>query len=339
MSLLNARSLIHLSLPAHNNPGHLTQTSNPRHRKRKGLAAQLPAKYTMIETVTVIIPTTCEKRREAQLLRAIDSIQRQKGASAQVMLVVNGDRFDPTLYQQLRNRSDIITEYLSIGSLPKALEYGRSKIVTDYFGFLDDDDELLETAVATRLQALSSDPSLDVAVTNGYNVHNGQRNIRVQHCDNINTNPLLALTRENWLASCGGLFRTRTVTPDYFHDLMKYYEWTLLAFRITRDRKVTFINEPTYAVNDTPNSLSKTAEFIYTDEKVVSEMLSHPLPAEIKKELSKKLGRSLHAISCYERSNGHYRSAWRYHLRSLLCTGGLVYLLYTRKLILPQLYP
>lgn len=293
----------------------------------------------MSENVTVIIPTTCEKRRETQLLRAIDSVLQQKGATAQVMLVVNGNRFDPALYQMLQKRQDIVTEYLSIGSLPKALEYGRSKIVTDYFAFLDDDDELLETAISTRLQALINDPSLDVAVTNGYNVRNGQRSIRVQHCDNINTNPLLALTRENWLASCGGLFRTRTVTPDYFSDLMKYYEWTLLAFRVTRDRKVTFINEPTYAVNDTPNSLSKTAEFIYTDEKVVSEMLSHSLPAEIKKEFSKKLGRSLHAISCYERSNGHYRSAWRYHLRSLLCAGGLVYVLYTRKLLLPRLYP
>src|SRR5262245_55327336 len=98
----------------------------------------------MSVTITVIIPTTCEKQREAQLLAAIESIKAQSGIAAKILLVVNGSRFDAPLLAQLRERDDVCVEYREVGSLPLALEYGCTRVDTEFFCFLDDDDELLE---------------------------------------------------------------------------------------------------------------------------------------------------------------------------------------------------
>ena len=48
------------------------------------------------------------------------------------------------------------------------------------------------------------------------------------------TDPLRALVIENWLASCGGLFRSDRVSIDYFDGVTRHYEWTFLAYSLRR---------------------------------------------------------------------------------------------------------
>lgn len=289
----------------------------------------------MTATVTVIIPTTCELRRKEQLAQAIASIQQQKNVNAQILLVVNGQRFDPDMLAELRGRTDLKVEYREEGNLPKALVHGRRQVTTDYFCFLDDDDWLLEHSLDMRVQALERDASLDVAVTNGYNVFEQRREIRVRHTTDINTQPLLALIAGNWLASCGGLFRTSTIGAEYFEGLIKFYEWTLLAFRLCQERKILFINEPTFAIRDTPGSLSKSSDFVLSDEALLRLMLAGNIPDEARQALRRKLTGTLHTISEHLLDQGHYWRAWEYHLKSLFYPGGLVFLPYTRRLLWP----
>src|SRR5690606_14394 len=133
----------------------------------------------MPDSITIIIPTTCERPRLEQLDRAINSILHQSGVEAKVLIIVNGNRFDPAAYDSLRSRSDVVVEDREIGSAPKACEYGRSLIQTTYFGFLDDDDELLPNALSVRLGAFSKNPNADVVVTNGYNHFGETKELRI----------------------------------------------------------------------------------------------------------------------------------------------------------------
>lgn len=287
----------------------------------------------MSETVTVIIPTTCEKRRETQLLRAIDSIRRQKGVSAEILVVVNGKRFDPDLLASLQSRNDLVVEYLELGSAPKACAYGRATVKTRYFSFLDDDDELLEDSLQVRLDALATDSSLDLVVTNGYNETGGKREIRVKNGEKVNDDIQMALIEANWLTSCGGVFRSDSITESFFKEPAEYNEWTLLAFRIACTRKVLFINKPTFIVHSTPGSLSKSKAFVLSDADVIRSMISLTDRKDVQMALQRKLCGSLHYISDYLREQGSYFEAWKYHIKSLLCPGGLAYLPFTRKLL------
>lgn len=292
----------------------------------------------MSETVTVIIPTTCEKRREAQLLRAIDSIQRQKGVSANILVVVNGKRFDPDLLAVLKSRVDLVVEYLEQGSAPKACAHARTKIKTQYFSFLDDDDELLEDSLLVRLSAFKADPSLDLVVTNGYNEIEGKRELRVKNGERVNEDIQMALIEANWLTSCGGVFRSDSITETFFREPAEYNEWTLLAFRIACTCKVLFINKPTFVVHSTPGSLSKSKAFVLSDADVIRSMIGLTDRKDVRLALEKKLCGSLHYISDYLREQGNYIEAWKYHIKSLLYPGGLAYLSFTRKLIAPWIF-
>lgn len=289
----------------------------------------------MSESITVIIPTTCEKKRKDSLLRAITSIHQQTAGNAAVLLVVNGDKFDPELFSTLQNRNDVYVTYQKEGNLPKALAHGRSLVKSDFFAFLDDDDQLLENALTKRLAAFTQNPHLDAVVTNGYNESRQQRITRVIHGNEINKDPLKALVTGNWLASCGGLFRRTTIGPEFFDRLIPYYEWTLIAFRLCTTRKMQFINEATYIVSDTANSLSKSMEYVLADETVLREMLNSKASATVRHALRKKMAATLHNISNLLHLRGQYWPAWQYHLASLCYPSGFRYLSYTRHLFFP----
>lgn len=47
-----------------------------------------------INEVTVIIATTAEKKREAQILTAISSVLTQQECQFQLLLIINGSRFE-----------------------------------------------------------------------------------------------------------------------------------------------------------------------------------------------------------------------------------------------------
>src|SRR5258705_4386505 len=115
----------------------------------------------MTARVSVIVCTMAAERRAALLRRALDSILTGQDGLAQPIVVVNGTRFDPHLRAELAARPDITFLYRPEPSLAGALRAGRARVDTQFFATLDDDDELLPGAVATRLEPLLADASTD----------------------------------------------------------------------------------------------------------------------------------------------------------------------------------
>jgi hypothetical protein len=288
---------------------------------------------TTLPTVSVIIPTTCEARRWESLQRAIDSARDSQGVEVSVIVVVNGKRFDQACLDELRSRTDITVAYREEGSAPLAQRHGRSMVRTGFFAFLDDDDEYLPQALAHRCAPLLADPSLGFVATNGYRRLGTQDRVVVTTARAVQADPLAALARENWLASCGGLFRTSSVSLDYFDDPAPFLEWTYLAYRLALDFKMVFLDVPTFRINDTPASLSKSAAYREAELSVLLRIAALPLPRSVMRQVRGKVGRVYHDLSFEARLQGHSARAWGLHVRSLLLPGGWRYLGYSRKLL------
>jgi len=283
--------------------------------------------------ISVIIPTTCESDRRTSLLRAIDSVLNQQGTTVELIVVANGSRVDPALLNSLRARSDLRLFYLDTGNLPLAQRYGRSQVTQDFFAFLDDDDEYLPGALATRVAPMLKQPDLDVVVTNGYRMGQGEH-IQIKNGAAVNSDPLLALMSENWMASCAGLFRTSAITREFFDGKTNFFEWTLMAFRIvSAGHKLTFLDVPTYRIHDTPNSLSKSEEYQRAVVQILELLLTFDSSPGVRRALKEKLANAFHSVSDSYKQIGDRSQAWQYHLKSLLQPGGLKYLTYTRRLL------
>lgn len=285
--------------------------------------------------VTVIIPTMCERARRASLLHAIESVVSQEAVTTELIVVVNGERFDPELLAQLRADPRLRVEYRAEPSAPGAQRHGRTLVKSEYFAFLDDDDEFLPGALKARVDAMDAHQTVSLVVTNGYFGTNKQR--YVDDGDGINRDPFAALVRSNWLASCAGLYRSAGIGTEYFNNNRKFLEWTLLAFRILNDgHKVLFIDTMTYQINDSPISLSKSLEYQGGSAEFISYLIALKPPARIQAALRRKLTDAWHDLSDHYLRVGDKANAWRCHLRSLVGPGGLRYLLYTRRFLFRQ---
>jgi len=281
-------------------------------------------------SISVIIPTTCEERRAASLQRAIDSVQSQRGVDVELIVVVNGQRFDPARLAALRADPTLNVVYLETPSPSIACRHGRSIARGEFFSFLDDDDEYLPGGLAARASAL--DPTIDIVVTNGFS--GGAERLHLTRMANIERNPLAAMLEENWMASCGALFRRSTCLDEFFADLPKYMEWTLLAFRLlAAGKRVKVVDTPTYRINDTAQSASKSREYRIATAGVIERMLALPLPADIKRGLRRRLLAAWHDLSVMNLEEGDRAAAWKMHLQSLAGRDGLRYLSYTRRLV------
>jgi hypothetical protein len=279
--------------------------------------------------VSVIIPTTAELRRRDSLLRAIDSAISQHGAVAKLVVVVNGSRCYPSLLQELEELPLQIVR-LREASLPSAIHAGRLSVASQYFSFLDDDDIYLPDALECRLDALNS-KGADFAVSNGINAAGG---LVIPDIRAAESNPLRALMTTNWLASCGGLYRSESISAEFFLELVKYVEWTVLGFRLLMaGKKVCFVDDLTFRLSDTEGSASKqrSMESVLNGAAVVEYMFTHA-PAEVRAGLAWKRAATYHEISDYCLHSGHLSQAWRMHVSSIRM-GGWQYLAYTRHLI------
>lgn len=288
--------------------------------------------------ISVIIPTTCEARRWDSLKRAISSVTLQENVDVEVIVVVNGTRFDPGCYEELRNMPGLSVVYLEEGNLPRAVKYARSLVTTPFFAFLDDDDEYLPGALWRRLQPLLADETVGYVAANGYSHVDGRDEQAVTNVEAVQRDPLRALLRENWLASCGGLYRSSSVSSDYFDGKTRYLEWTLLAYKLASSMRMVFVDEPTYRIHDSPDSLSKSEAFREAEIGVLNQILALELPADVKNGLRIKMGRAYHSLSNHYRRQGDLKRAWSCHLTSLRYPEGLRYVTYTRRLLpfLPQ---
>lgn len=282
---------------------------------------------------TIIIPSTCESRRAWMLDRALRSLLVRR-RPPRILVVANGSRVDRSVTDAAARYPGVSVVFQQEGSLPAAMRYGRSLVATPFFGFLDDDDEYLPDALDIRVAGMAADPSIDVVATNGYTSMDGVDRIRHEHPEGAIADPLRALIRENWLASCGGLYRSARVQVDFFDGVTRNYEWTVLAYKLAAARRVVYLDKPTFRVYDSPGSLSKSREFWTAEPDVLQGILAFPdLPADLRHALRRKIGRAHHGLSSMYLASGDRRSAMKHHLASLAAPGGLSFLLYTRRLL------
>jgi glycosyltransferase involved in cell wall biosynthesis len=279
--------------------------------------------------VSVIIPTTAESSRRESLLRAIDSVRGQNHAAAELIVVANGPRCEPSVLEMLEALPLRVLR-LEEGNLPAAIRCGRRAVRTGYFAFLDDDDIYLPDALASRIDTLESQAA-DFAVSNGLNAA-GQP--LIEDIRAVERNPLRALLARNWLASCGGLYRSATIATEMFDGLVKYFEWTTLALHLlTAGKKVCFVDQLTYRISDTEGSESKqrSTEAMLNGIQTM-ENLFECIPAEVRAGFSCKRAAAYHETSAQYLLDGRMTEAWRMHISSIL-RGGWRYFPYTRHLL------
>lgn len=295
--------------------------------------------------VTVILPTLARASRSSQLRRAVESARAQRGVDVRVLLVVNGRSHDEGLLRSLERSGDVTIDRLASADLPAAISHGRSRVDTEYFAFLDDDDEYLEDTLHRRVGPLLDDPGCALTVSNGHHVSedgDGRRSCSMlADGDPLSPDPLRALLRENWLTSCGGLYRSDRVPEAIFADPVPYYEWTSIAFRLALHLDADafrFVDEPTVRIHDTPDSRSDSAAYRTGELALLDTMLAEELPDDVAERLEEKKSEVLHNLSWFHLQREDRKTAWRYHVRTLVRRGGWRYLPYTRKLLLPSIY-
>ena len=289
--------------------------------------------------ITVIIPTVADERRAATIWRAIASAGTSSGAATRILVVVNGGRYSPSLLEELRASPMIECVLVERGSLPLALREGRKAVRTEYFAFLDDDDEFLAGGLGRRLAAMTSQASAAFLISQGWFHSNGRDMPQTSiEPSAINSDPLGTLLRENWVAtSASGLYRTSAIDDTDFAEMPHFLEWTYLGFRLAARHRFIYFEEPTYRRYDMPGSVSKSRAYQEGLVPALQGVLMLDLPATIKRALRAKLGSHLHDVSALALESGDLASAWRHHCKSLALPGGLRFLLYTRHLILPAL--
>lgn len=274
-----------------------------------------------------------EESRRHSLLRAIKSVHDASSDLVRILVIVNGTRRSLDLVDSLKSLPGITMHSLDTGSLPLACLYGRRLVETPYYCFLDDDDEYLPGAIDLRLQALRASPDLDLVVSNGFRCIANNDHLCFEDLNSVSSAPFESLFRENWLASCGAMFRTEKVGVDYFENPHAYLEWTWLAFRLCMEcKQVGVINAPTFRIHDTPGSASKSPEYSKATFALYLRMLASNPPKQIAMVVRARIGRLLHGEADLLRSQGKIMEAWCSHLRSLTYPGGWRYLPFSRYL-------
>ena len=287
----------------------------------------------MGEPIDVVVRTTCDAARRKSLQRAIASVVAQRGVIARPVVVVAGPR--PRPLPKLAARNGIRVHRIGAEASPgRALTVARGLVDAPFFAFLDDDDELLPDALATRVAILHAEPRVQVVVTTGYVARGQTRRLHIGDIVRHQDDPLRGIVERCWLASCGGLFRTAAVPASLFDALPDLCEWTCLAFRLAvASCPIRFVDRPTYVVHDRAGSLSKSDAFVEASLHVLESMRTAPLLAADRRRLAQKHRAALHAVAERCRRAGKLGEAWRHHLRSMQPPGTLRYAAYTRKLL------
>lgn len=286
--------------------------------------------------VTVIIPTIGDDRRGETIWRAIESAGPRSGASARIIVIVNGKRFSESLVGQLRATEAVECAYVEAGSLPLAIRHGRSLVATECFAFLDDDDEFLENGLRTRLDLMRNEPDAAFVVSNGWVRGPGGDELAVQmKGEAIEADPFGSLLIHNWVGtSASGLYRTSAVSSEDLAAMPAYLEWTYVGFRLAA-RPFRFLDGPTYRRYDLPGSVSKSQAYRVGMISALQAILRLRLPRYARTGLRRRLGATHHALSSFFLEERSLFQAWKHHCLSLAYPGGWRYALYSRKMFLP----
>ena len=282
-------------------------------------------------SVTIIVPTMAAPERQAQLARAIRSIGDAAVEKIKIIVCVNGNRSSADSIAAIEAVPGVNIHRLAEPSLPKAVAFGRSMVETPFFGFLDEDDQLLPGAIDARLRVLLTDEGCDLVVSNGIYRKDGCDHLMLTGLDAVSKDPLRALFNENWLPSCGALFRTASIGRCYFDDYHEYAEWTWLAYKLAMDgKRIATLDAPTFVVNDTEGSLSTSAPYRSAYLALFERMLERNPPRDILPLVRSRIANQLHGLSCESLERGQISAAIAQHLKSLLLPGGWRYVTYSR---------
>jgi glycosyltransferase involved in cell wall biosynthesis len=284
--------------------------------------------------VEILIVTLCEASRGETLRRAIATTLDQERVSPSLVVVVNGTRYDIDLLEELKRMPGVRVLYQTEASIFLARRYARENVTAPYFGFLDDDDCLLPDALHSRIEVLRSDAAADVVVSNGF-LHGAEGDsLMLKDVAGLQSDPLGRLMRGNWLATASALFRTATISAGYFDVTIRSNDMTFLAFRLAQERRVVFLDRPTYRKTYSRDSISLTDDWAISSLATLDRMLEFEVAPTVRSALLRKYVVTAHCIADIYRRRGDTRTAWRYHLLSLRTPWGLVrYFCYGRKLM------
>lgn len=287
------------------------------------------------QKVSIIIATACEAARSQTLKRSIESVFNQTGIDIELIVVVNGNKYDSKLLSYLENDCRLCLIKIELGNVSAARYEGLLQSSGDFFGFLDDDDEYIPGAIAKRLDIFRRCDSIDIVVTNGYESSSGVESALVYiDEEEINKDPALSFLRQNWFASPASLFRRSSVDKATFNIDYKYFEWSYLFFLLVSQGKVfCYDNNLTYRVHaDTAQSASKSLAYDLAYPDFLKLVCRLSLSPRVIRVLDEKYIIALNASSnCYLNS-GKRLLAWKMHFKCLL-NGGWRYFPYTFKLI------
>lgn len=284
--------------------------------------------------VDIIIPTTAIAARASLLKRAIASIRNASLQSVRIVVVVNGGRNDRALTDWLLEQFDVHCRFEPTASLPHALLRGRECVTAPFFGTLDDDDEYLEGAIDLRLAAIARCKESALVVTNGYRHANGVDEIVYSNLSPVSTDPLTALFAANWLNSANALYRSSDVQVEDFRDHNAYAEWTWLAFKLAlKGSRICVVDKPSFRIHDTPGSLSKSERYALAYMSLYHRMLGLCPPARVRRLIHRRMSAAWHDFSVRALVEHNKTKAWTCHMRSLVLSGGMAYLPYTRRLL------
>lgn len=284
--------------------------------------------------VSVIIPTLANSARAQQLQRAIASVRLSSAQALQLIVVVNGQRYDPALRDWLRDKAGVHFFQIEMGSLPLAVLEGRKRVQTPWFSTLDDDDEYLPGATDRRLAAAAAYGSADIVISNGYVHRAGVDHLAIPHLSRVAAAPLHTMFESAWLNSGNALYRAASFPVAFFEDHHPYVEWTWNAFRIARaGLAIATDASPGFRVHDSPQSLSKSPQYATAYLKLFERMLEANPDRSIARLIKVKLSVALHTESASTMDSGNLRTAWSAHLKSLMLPGGARYLPFTRHLM------
>ena len=286
-----------------------------------------------LNRVTIIIPSTCADERCETLRRAVKSLSVQDVGCPSILIVANGPRVNVALLKEIASQPQIKVLRLAEGSVARAQAMGRAHVFTSYFGFLDDDDEYSPDALRLRLNALEGDPEAAACATDGYDFTDGIDQIRETISPEAQQDPLRGLLRGNWLASCGGLFRSHLVPESFFDGVTQYFEWTLLAYKLASSRRVVLLNTPTYRLYASAGSLSRSENYRLAEPEVLKKICLLDLPSDVRRAVRQRVGRAYHSLSGHFFRKGQLHDAWGFHARSLLQPDGWRYASYTARLL------
>mgnify|MGYP001417736806 CR=1 FL=1 len=216
--------------------------------------------------------------------RCFDSILKQKYAHMEVIVVNDGstDQSEQRVLawnDRFRN-AGIRLVYVSQENkgLGGAINAGLKHVTGEYLSLIDIDDELLESAVSTRVAFLKSHPDIDVVRSNGwYNRKSGKSlfiyDEKEKRIDDV-FSALVGGETNNW----AGSYMVRTSALFDFYPDREIYQSRFgqnlqFLMPLTYKKKCGYIDEPQMIYNIQEDSLSKTSDIKKT-EKILSDNLA-----------------------------------------------------------------